>query len=129
MTWEHGDCLSMTPIYRIFDLVINKGYLDCVMCSSDLIKRRMNMYRDEVERVLGLGDLEDEDGDRNNNEVGQGKGITTTMPSTAKNATRKDKKKSATTTAEKKNNKKKNPPPLLLGDSIGPPPQPSLVMI
>ena len=31
MTWEHGDCLSMTPIYRIFDLVINKGDLDCVM--------------------------------------------------------------------------------------------------
>ena len=57
MTWEHGDCLSMTPVDRTFDLVINKGDLDCVMCSSDQIERRMNMYRDEVGRVLRLGDL------------------------------------------------------------------------
>ena len=33
MTWEHGDCLSMTPVDHTFDLVINKGDLDCVMCS------------------------------------------------------------------------------------------------
>ena len=30
------------------------------------------MYRDEVERFLRLGDLEDEDGDSDNNEGGGG---------------------------------------------------------
>ena len=46
MMWEHGDCLSMTPTDRTFDLLINKGGLDCVMRSSDQVKRRKNMYRD-----------------------------------------------------------------------------------
>jgi len=48
---------------------------------------------------LRLGNLEDEDGNRDNNEGREGKGGTTTTPSTAKKATRKDKKMSATTTA------------------------------
>ena len=52
----------MPPADRTFDLVIDKDAQDCVMYSSDPIKRRMNMYMDEVERVLGLGDIEDEDG-------------------------------------------------------------------
>ena len=47
---------------RTFGLVINKGDLDCIMCLSDQIERRMNMYRDKVERVLRLSDLEDEYG-------------------------------------------------------------------
>ena len=102
----------MTPADRNFDLVINKRDLDYVMCSSNHIDSRMNMYRDEVERVLRLGDLKDENGDSENNEGGEGKGGTTTTPSTAKKSTRKDKKKSATTTTAKKNkNKKNNPPP------------------
>ena len=67
------------------------------------------MYRDEVGRVLRLGDLEDEDGDSNNNEGGERKGGSTTPPSTAKNATRKDKNQSVTITAAKKNKKKKRP--------------------
>ena len=46
-----------------------------------------------------LGNLEDEDGNRDNNEGREGKGGTTTTPSTAKKATRKDTKMSATTTA------------------------------
>ena len=33
------------------------------------------MYRDEVERVLRLGDLEDEDGDSDNNKEGGGGGV------------------------------------------------------
>ena len=61
MTWEHSDCPLMTPLDHTFNLVINKGYLYCVMCSSDYIKRRRNIYRDEVGRVLRLIDLEDED--------------------------------------------------------------------
>ena len=48
---------------------------------------------------LRLGNLEDEDGNRDNNEGREGKGGTTITPLTAKNATRKDKKMSATTTA------------------------------
>ena len=47
---------------RTFDLVIDKGAQDFIMYSSDPIERRMNMYRDELERVLRIGDLEDEDG-------------------------------------------------------------------
>ena len=82
----------MTPAYRTFNLVVDKGTMDCVMCSSDQIKRRMNMYRDEVGRVLRLGDLKDEDDDSDNNEVGVEKGGTTMTPSTTKNATRKGKK-------------------------------------
>ena len=70
----------MTPADRTFDLVIYKGDLDCVMCSSDHINRRMNMYRDEVGRVLRLGDLEDENGSSDNNEWVEGKGGTTTTP-------------------------------------------------
>ena len=100
----------MTPADQTFDLVINKGDLNCIMCPSDQIEKRMNMYRDEVGRVLRLGDLEDEDGNSDNNERGEGKGGTTT-PLTAKNVTRKDKKKLATTTAAKKNKNNKNPPP------------------
>ena len=42
------------------------------------------MYRDEVGRVLRLGDLEDEDGDGDNNKGGEGKSGTSTTPSTAK---------------------------------------------
>ena len=42
------------------------------MCLSDQIERRMNMYRDEVGRVLRLGDLEDEDSDIDNKEGGGG---------------------------------------------------------
>ena len=38
---------------------------------------------------LSLGNLEDEDGNRDNNEGREGKGGTMTTPSTAKNATRK----------------------------------------
>ena len=109
-TWDHGNCLSMTPADRIFDLVIDKGDMDCVVCSSYQIERRMNMYRDEVGRFLRLK-LEDEDGNSDNTKGEEGKGGTTTTPSTAKNATKTDKKKSATTTAAKKNKKNKKPPP------------------
>ena len=70
MMWEHVYCLLMPPSDHIFDLVINKGALDCVMCSLDQIERRMNMYRDEVDRFLRLVDLEDEDGNSKNNEGG-----------------------------------------------------------
>ena len=38
----------MIPTDCNFNLVINKGALDCVMCYSDQIERRMNMYRNEV---------------------------------------------------------------------------------
>ena len=48
---------------------------------------------------LRLGNLEDEDGNRDNNEGREVKVGTTTTPSTAKNATRKDKNIIATTTA------------------------------
>ena len=34
----------------------------------------MNMYRDEVERVLRLGDLEDEDGQQRQQQMGEGEG-------------------------------------------------------
>ena len=54
-----GDFLLMTPVDCTFNLVINKGDLGCVMCSSDQIERRMNIYRDEVGGVLRLGNLED----------------------------------------------------------------------
>ena len=47
---------------------------------------------------LGLGNLEDEDGNKDNNKGREGKGGTTTTPSTPK-ATCKDKKMSETTTA------------------------------
>ena len=57
MTWEHVDCLLMTPADCTFDLVIDKGDMDCVMCSSYEIERRMNMYMDELEKVLRMGDL------------------------------------------------------------------------
>ena len=71
MTWDHGYCLSMTPADHVFNLVINKGALYCVMCSSDQIERRVNMYRDEVGRVPRLGYLKDEDGDSDYNEGGK----------------------------------------------------------
>ena len=48
---------------------------------------------------IRLGNLEDEDGNRDNNKGREGKGATTTTLSTAKNATTKDKKMTATTTA------------------------------
>ena len=99
----------MTPADRNFDLVINKRDLDYVMCSSNHIDSRMNMYRDEVERVLRLGDLKDENGDSENNEGGEGKGGTTTTLSMVKNATRKDKKKSVTTTAANKEEEEEPP--------------------
>ena len=50
------------PADHTFNLVIDKGAQDCVMYYSDPIERRMNMYREEVDRFLRLGDLEDEDG-------------------------------------------------------------------
>ena len=46
MTWERGDCLLIPPVHRTFNLVINKGDLYCVVCSSDHIERRIKMYRD-----------------------------------------------------------------------------------
>ena len=64
------------------------------------------MYRDEVGRFLRLVNLNGQDGDSVNNEEGANKGGATMTPSTAKNATRKDKKKSAMTMAAKKNKKK-----------------------
>ena len=57
----------MTPSDHTFYLVIDKGYLEFVMCSSNETERRMNVYRDEVGRILSLGDLEDEDSSSNNN--------------------------------------------------------------
>ena len=39
-SWEHGNCLSMTPADLTFDIVIDKGDLDCIVCSSDQINRR-----------------------------------------------------------------------------------------
>ena len=62
----------------------------------------MNTYRDEVGRVLRLGDLKYEDGDRDKDEGGYDKVVTTMTPSTAKNATGMNKKKLSTTTAAKK---------------------------
>ena len=53
MTWEHSDCLLMTPADCIFNLVIDKVALDCIMCSSDQIERRMNMYRGKVRGSSG----------------------------------------------------------------------------
>ena len=49
----------MTSANCTFNLVIDKGVLYCVMCSSDHIERSMNIYRDKVGRVLRLGDPED----------------------------------------------------------------------
>ena len=74
VTWENIDCLLMTPADCTFNLVINKGALDCVMWSSDQNERRINMYRGEVGRFPRLGDLEDEDGNSDNNEGGGGEG-------------------------------------------------------
>ena len=48
----------ITPVDCTFNLVIDKGALDCVICSSYQIERSMNMCRDEVGRVLRLVDLE-----------------------------------------------------------------------
>ena len=56
----------MNPPDCTFELVIDKGDLDCFMCSSDQINRRMNMYRDEVARLLRMVDLEYEDSNSNN---------------------------------------------------------------
>ena len=67
MTWEHSDCVLVIPVDHTFYLVINKAALDRVMCSSYQIETKMNMYRDEVERVLSLRDLEDEYANSNNN--------------------------------------------------------------
>ena len=50
------------------------------------------------------------------------------MPTTAKNATRKDKKKLTMNTAAKKNKKNKTPPPLR-GGSIGALPRASLEIL
>ena len=73
ITWEHSYYISMTPVDRTFDLVIDTGALECVMCYSDQTERRMNMYSNEVERVLMLVGLEDEDGDSDNNKGGKGR--------------------------------------------------------
>ena len=64
----------MTLLDLIFNLVIDKGALNCVMCSSDHIERKIIMYRDEVRRVLSMGDLEDWDVNSDNNEEGGGGG-------------------------------------------------------
>ena len=74
----------MTTADRTFNIVINKEALDCIMCSSYQIKRRMNIYRDKVGRVLRLGDPEDYDGKSYNNKGGEGKGGTMTTPLTKK---------------------------------------------
>ena len=66
MIWYHGERLSVPPADRTFVLVIDKRALDCVMCSSDYIDRSINMYRDEVDRVLRIVDLKDEDCDSDN---------------------------------------------------------------
>ena len=76
---HHGYGITVTAFWRpladhTFNLVIDEGGLDCVIFSSDQIKRRMNMYRDEVGRFLRLK-LEDEGGDNN---IGGGGGGTTT---------------------------------------------------
>ena len=70
----------------------------------------MNIYRDEVVRVLRLGDLEDEDGQQRQQQKGEGEGWYNDDAVDGKNVTRKDKKKSATKTAAKKNNSIKKPP-------------------
>ena len=72
----------MSPADLIFDLVIDKGDLNCVMCYSYQTNRKINIYRYEVDRVLRLGDLEDESGDSDNKEGVEGKGGTATTPST-----------------------------------------------
>ena len=95
------------PADCTFNLVMNKGGLDYLMCSSDQIKRRVNMYRDKAERVFRLGDLEDEDSDNNNNKVGGGGTMMT--PSTAKNTTRKHKKNLETTTLQRKIRRRRTP--------------------
>ena len=92
----------MTPVVRTLNLVINKGDLDCVMCSSYQIRRRMDIYRGEVLRVLRLGDLDYEDGYSEKNKGEEEKGGTMMTPSTAKTTTTLDKKKSETTTVAKK---------------------------
>ena len=61
----------MTPADRTFNLVIDKGVLDCFMCSSDQTERMMNTNRDKVGRVLRLVDLEDEDSNSDNNKGGR----------------------------------------------------------
>ena len=66
----------MTSVDCTFNLVINKGDLECFMRFSDQIEMRMNTYRDKVGRFLRLGDHEDEDGNRDNNEGGEEKGGT-----------------------------------------------------
>ena len=70
MMWENSDCLLMTLADRNFDLVIDKGDLDWIMCSSDQIEMRMNMYMDKVGRFLRMGDLEYENVGSDNNEGG-----------------------------------------------------------
>ena len=64
------------------------------------------MYRDEVGRVLRMGDLKDEDGHSNNKEGVEERGGKMMMPSTVKNVRRKDTKISTMTTVahKKKNN-------------------------
>ena len=42
------------------------------MCSSDQIDMRVNIYRYKVDKVLSIGDLEDEDIGSNNNKGGRG---------------------------------------------------------
>ena len=73
------------------------------LCRSKLYTGWVNEEDEYVQGQGGEGlrlvNLEDEDGNRDNNEGREGKGGTTTTPSTAKNATRKDKKMSSTTTA------------------------------
>ena len=99
----------MTSADRTFELVIDEEGLDCVMCSSDQIERRMNVYRDEVGGSSGWDTSRMRTVTVTTTKGGEGGVGTTTTPSTSINVTRKDKKKSATTMAENKN-KKKNPP-------------------
>ena len=42
MSWEHGDCILIPPADSTFNLVMNKGELECVMCSSDQINNNSN---------------------------------------------------------------------------------------
>ena len=97
------------PTDRTFNLVMNKGGLDYLMCSSDQIKRRVNMYRDNVERVLRMGDLEDEDSDNNNNKVGGGWYNDDTVD--GKKYDEEAQEEFGDNHVAKKNNKKKNPHP------------------
>ena len=51
--WHQGDATDMTPFLedKVFDAAIDKGCLDALFC-SDVPKRNVHKYLQEVERVL-----------------------------------------------------------------------------